>query len=198
MRLDPDALSPGRRYYLMISAIVPRPIAWVGTVNEDGSYNLAPFSYFNGLSSTPPIVGIGFGPHDEKGRKDTLRNVERSGELTVSVPSFDQAPQVEACGKDLPYGQSEFEAAGLTPAPGEVVSAPRIVEARVCMECTVHQLIPVGERSSTILLAEIVLFHIQDTLLDDYGCVDPHRFKALARMGGGRYAPVGDVFKVEE
>jgi flavin reductase (DIM6/NTAB) family NADH-FMN oxidoreductase RutF len=198
MRLDPASLSPGRRYYLMISAIIPRPIAWVGTVNEGGSFNLAPFSYFNGLCSTPPIIGIGFGPHEEKGRKDSLRNVERTGELTVSVPGFEQVEQVEACGQDLPYGESEFEAAGLTPVPGEVISAPRIAEAKVCMECTTHQLIPLGERGSTILLAEIRLFHIQDTLLDDHGCIDPHRFRALARMGGGRYAPVGEVFKVEE
>lgn len=197
MRLDPASLSPGRRYYLMISAIIPRPIAWVGTVNEDGTYNLAPFSYFNGLSSTPPIVGIGFGPHDEKGQKDSLRNVERTGELTVSVPSLDQAEQVDACGQDLAYGQSEFTAAGLTPLPGELVGAPRIAEAKVCMECTTHQLIPLGEGGSTILLAEIRLFHIQDALLDDHGCVDQHRFRALARMGGGRYAPVGEVFKVE-
>jgi len=114
------------------------------------------------------------------------------------VPSLDQVAQVDACGQDLPYGQSEFETAGLTPVPSEVVGAPRIAEARICMECTTHQLISLGEQGSTLLLAEIRLFHIQDTLLDDHGCVDPHRFRALARMGGGRYAPVGDVFKVEE
>lgn len=197
MRIDPATLSPGRRYYLMTSCIVPRPIAWAGTVNEDGGYNLAPFSFFNGFAGTPPIIGIGFSAHEDKGQKDTLRNVRRTEELTVSIPSFEQAREVQACGQNLPYGQSEFEAASLTPLPAELVGAPRIKEAKICFECTLWQLVPLGEGGSTLLLAQIRLFHILDTLLDDYGCVDGHRFKPLARMSAGRYAPVGDIFKVE-
>ena len=198
MRIDPTTLSPGRRYFLMTSCIVPRPIAWVGTVNEGGGYNLAPFSYFNGFSGTPPLIGIGFGSHEDKGQKDTLRNIQRTGELTVNIPSFEHVAQVDACSQDLPYGESEFAATGLTPAPGELIAAPRIAEAKICFECVKHQLIPLGEGGSTLLLAEIKLFHILDTLLDDHGCVDAHRFQALARMSAGRYAPVGDVFKVEK
>jgi flavin reductase (DIM6/NTAB) family NADH-FMN oxidoreductase RutF len=197
VHINPEDLSPGRRYYLMISCIIPRPIAWVGTLNEDGSHNLAPFSYFNGLASTPPIVGIGFGPHPEKREKDTLRNVKRSSELTVSIPDFELVAKVEATSDSLPYGADEFEHAALTPVPGEVVKAPRVGEARVSFECEAYKIIPVGDTGGAILLAEIKLFHILDTLLDDHGCVDPHKFRALARMAGGRYAPVGDVFKVE-
>jgi len=197
MRIDPATLSPGRRYYLMTSCIVPRPIAWVGTVNEDGGFNLAPFSFFNGFSGTPPLVAIGFSPHEDKGQKDTLRNVQRTGELTVSVPGFEQARAVQICAKDVPYGQSEFDLAGVTPRAAELVGAPLIAEAKVAFECKLWQLIPLGEGGSTMILAEIKLFHLLDTLLDDYGCVDGHRFKPLARMSAGRFAPVGDIFKVE-
>jgi flavin reductase (DIM6/NTAB) family NADH-FMN oxidoreductase RutF len=195
MRIDPATLSPGRRYYLMISCIVPRPIAWVGTLNEDGSHNLAPFSFFNGFSGTPPIVGIGFAPHEEKPEKDTLRNAQRTGELTINIPNLAQVDAVDACSAELPYGEDEFLCAGVTPLPGELVRAPRVAEAQISLECGVYQIIPLGAQGSTLLLAEIKLFHIQDTLIDYQGCVDPYKFRALARMSGGRYAPVGEVFK---
>lgn len=195
MQIDPATLTPGRRYYLMISCIIPRPIAWVGTQNEDGGYNLAPFSFFNGFSGTPPIVGVGFSPHEDKPQKDTLRNAVRTGALCISIPSLDLAEAVDLTSADLPYGASEFAHAGLTPVPGRVSAAPYVREAQISLECSVYDIVPLGKLGSTLLLAEIRLFHINDTLIDNHGCVDPHKFKALARMSGGRYAPVGDVFK---
>lgn len=198
MQIDPATLSPGRRYFLMISCIIPRPIAWVGTVNEDGGYNLAPFSFFNGFSGTPPVVGLGFAFLEDKPEKDTLRNARRTGELCINIPTLKQAAAVDACGADLPYGQSEFYRAGVSPAPCQLISAPRVAQAQISLECTVYDIIALGKLGSTLLLAEIKLFHIADTLIDFRGCVDPYKFQALARMSGGRYAPVGEVFKVEE
>lgn len=197
MRIDPATLSPGRRYYLLISCIMPRPIAWVGTVNLDGSYNLAPFSFFNGFSATPPILGIGFSPHEEKGEKDTLHNVRRTGELVVNLAEMAQVTQLDMSGDNLPYGEDEFGYAGVTPVAGEVVAAPRVAEAPISFECTAYQIIPLGDAGSTLLLAEVKLLHIRDTLIDNRGAVDPYRIKSVARMSGGRYAPVGEIFKVE-
>jgi flavin reductase (DIM6/NTAB) family NADH-FMN oxidoreductase RutF len=197
MVIDPATLSPGRRYFLMISCIIPRPIAWVGTVNETGGYNLAPFSFFNGFSGTPPIVGLGFSAAEDKPEKDTLRNVRRTGELCINIPSLAQAQAVDACGADIPYGQSEFTRAGVTPVACRLIAAPRVAQAQISMECCVYDIIALGKLGSTLLLAEVKLFHIEDTLIDMRGCVDPHKFQALARMSGGRYAPVGEVFKVE-
>jgi flavin reductase (DIM6/NTAB) family NADH-FMN oxidoreductase RutF len=197
MRIDPGALSPSRRYFLMTSCIIPRPIAWVGTVNEGGGFNLAPFSYFNGLASTPPLLALGIGPHPDKHEKDTLRNIRRAHELTVNIPEFGQVAQVESTSANLPYGENEFASAGLSPLLGELVAAPRISSARISMECVLNQDIPLGDGGGAILLVEVKLFHIDDAILDERSCVDPTKFKALARMGGGRYAPVGDVFKVE-
>lgn len=178
----------------MISCIIPRPIAWVGTVNEDGSHNLAPFSYFNGLSTTPPLLGIGFAAHDDKGDKDTLRNARRTGELCVNLPTVSQAQQVVNTGSDLPYGADEFSAAGLTPQAGEKTAAPRVLESPISFECSVWEIKPLGSAGAHLLLAEIQLIHIQDTLLNDRGVVDPRRFDALARLGGITYAGLGERF----
>lgn len=138
MIITPEDLSPEKCYYLMTSCIVPRPIAWVGTRNEDGSHNLAPYSYFNGVSAAPPIIGIGIGRAHGKPEKDTLRNARRTGELTVSIPTLDQANLVEASGENLPYGDDEFEQCGLTPRRGQIVSAPIVAEAKVSLECSVY------------------------------------------------------------
>lgn len=197
MQIEPAGLSTGRRYYLMISCIIPRPIAWVGTYNDNGGNSLAPFSFFNGFSASPPILGIGFAPHDDKGEKDTLRNIRRSGVLSVSIPEAGQVEQVDATGDDLAYGYDEFTHAGLSAVACETIAAPRVQECRVCLECGVYQIVPLGTQGNTLVLAEVKLLHIADTLVDDYGCVDGLKFKPLARMGGRSYAPVGDVFTLD-
>ena len=197
MRIESDKLSKAQRYFLMVSCIIPRPIAWIGTVNEDGSNNLAPFSFFNGVTGTPPMVSLGFGPARDKAEKDTLRNIKRLGELTISIPPADLVEEVEATGEELPYGEDEFAVAGLTPVAGEMVSASWVKEAGVAFECGVYQIIPIKGGGSTLVLAEIKLFHIRDDLVDGRSCVDADRFGGLARMGGGRYATLSRVFKAK-
>ncbi len=196
MRIDPESLSPGRRYFLMISAIVPRPIAWVGTNNQSGGHNLAPFSFFNAFSATPPVVGIGFSPIESKPMKDSLANIRASGELTISIADLKLGDKLHESSAELPYGEDEFSATGLTPAFGNVVSAPFVQEAPVSMECRLRQIIEIGDAGSSMILADVLMFHIRDTLLDARGTIDPHRLKPLARMGGGRYASLGEIFKL--
>ena len=196
MHIDPDSLTPGRRYFLMISAIVPRPIAWVGTNNEQGGHNLAPFSFFNAFSATPPVIGIGFSPIESKPMKDSLANIRRTGELTVSIADLSLGDKLHESSAELPYGADEFAATGLTPAFGKLVAAPFVKEAPVSFECRLRQLIEIGEEGSTMILADVLMFHIRDTLIDARGTIDPHRLQPLARMGGGRYASLGKIFKL--
>lgn len=196
MRIDPESLTPGRRYFLMISAIVPRPIAWVGTNNEAGGHNLAPFSFFNAFSATPPVIGIGFSPIESRPMKDSLRNIRRTGELTVSIADLGLGDKLHESSAELGYGEDEFAATGLTPAFGSLVSAPFVKEAPVSMECRLRQFIEIGDQGSSMILADVLMFHIRDTLIDARGTIDPHRLQPLARMGGGRYARLGDVFKL--
>ena len=194
MKIEPDSMSPARRYYLLTSCVIPRPIAWVGTVNEDGSNNLAPFSFFNAFSSTPPIVGIGFSPHKEKAEKDTLRNIRRTGELTVNLATMDLVEPLVASSRDLPYGEDEFEVAGLQAIPSATNDAPRVGEAPISFECETWKIIPLGEAGSQLLLAQIKLIHVVDSLLDDRGTVENSRFDALARLGAGKFAGLTEGF----
>ena len=196
LQIDPASLSGGRRYFLMCSVVIPRPIAWVGTVNVDGSYNLAPFSFFNAFSATPPLVGIGFSPHEVKPEKDTLANLKRTGELCVNMTTTVLIEQVAQSSADWPYGVDEFAQIGLTPVRGEKVAAPRVAESPVSLECTVWEIKPLGEGGSTLVLAEIKLLHILDTLLNEYGTVDSYRFDALSRLGGISYGAIGDKWDV--
>jgi flavin reductase (DIM6/NTAB) family NADH-FMN oxidoreductase RutF len=198
----------------MCSVVIPRPIAWVGTVNTDGSNNLAPFSFFNAFSATPPIVGIGFAPHELKPEKDTLANLRRTGELCISLPTTSLLEAVAATSADFAYGADEFGQVGLTPVPGTVVTAPRVAEVPVSLECTVWEIKPLLERGSsdphsrggpegprsephsTLVLAEVKLLHIQDTLLNEFGTVDSYRFDALSRLGGISYGAIGEKWDI--
>ena len=196
MHIDPASLSPGRRYFLMISAIVPRPIAWVGTVNEGGGHNLAPFSFFNAFSATPPVVGIGFSPIDSKPMKDSLANIRRENELTISIADLSLGDKLHESSAEFPYGEDEFEATGLSKAYGSKVAAPFVKEAPVNFECSLRQVIEIGDEGSTLVLADVLMIHIRDTLIDARGTIDPHRLKPLARLGGGRYASLGEIFRL--
>ena len=194
MKIEPDSLSPSKRYFLLTSCVIPRPIAWVGTVNEDGSNNLAPFSFFNAFSSTPPILGMGFSPHEEKTEKDTLRNVRRTGELTVNLATTGLVQPLVASSHDLPYGEDEFEHAGLKAVPSETIGAPRVGEAPISFECVTWKIIPLGDAGSQLLLAELKMIHVIDELLDDRGTVDNSSFDALARLGAGQFAGLREAF----
>lgn len=196
MQINPGSLSAGRRYYLLCSAVIPRPIAWVGTVNSDGSNNLAPFSFFNAFSATPPLVGIGIAPHEHKPEKDTLANLRRTGELCISLPTTAQVEAVAESGGDHDYGVDEFAAAQVTPIAGEKVKAPRVEGSPVSLECTVWEIKPLGNAGSTLVLAEIQLLHILDTLLNEWGTVDSYRFDALSRLGGISYGAIGEKWDV--
>jgi flavin reductase (DIM6/NTAB) family NADH-FMN oxidoreductase RutF len=196
VRIDPAGLSSGRRYYLMCSVVIPRPIAWVGTVNVDGSYNLAPFSFFNAFSATPPIVGLGIAPHETKPEKDTLANLRRTSELSISLPTTALIEAVAESSGDYDYGADEFALTGMTPLACESIAAPRVAQAPVALECAVHDIVALGDGGSTLVLAEVKLMHILDTLLSEWGTVDSYRFDALSRLGGITYGAIGEKWDV--
>ena len=138
--IDPDTLDKRQSYVLQTSLLVPRPIAWVGTIGADGSYNCAPFSYFMGVSSLPPIIAFAVGQR-RTGPKDTVVNIEACPEFTINIVSEAQAEAMVKTSADLPHGQYEFKLAGLIPQPSELIKAPRIANAPVQMECRLHQIV---------------------------------------------------------
>jgi flavin reductase (DIM6/NTAB) family NADH-FMN oxidoreductase RutF len=198
MKVDPATLSADAAYYWQAATILPRPIAWTSTLNEDGSANLAPFSFFTGISSDPPTCLICVSrkkkqPDGTRPPKDTWRNIARTGEYVIHVVNDALAHQMNATSREFPYGTDEFAAAGVSKAPSERVAPPRIAEAPVAMECRLDRIVEVGRAGTAVIIGEILLWHVKDELLVE-GRIDMGRLDAVGRLGGPHYARTRDRF----
>lgn len=197
MLLDPAAVPGPEMYRFLISAVVPRPIAFVSTRAPGGGTNLAPFSYFNALSSVPPLVGIAIvdRPGDEK---DTLRNIRETGEFVVATATEDNAVAMNDTSTEFPYGVSEFAAAGLTPLPAVSVRAKLVKESPVNIECRMRQIVSLGCESGAgqVVFGDVRVVHIDDAILGADGLIDPDKLKAIGRMGGHLYTRTRDRFEL--
>jgi flavin reductase (DIM6/NTAB) family NADH-FMN oxidoreductase RutF len=190
---NPADYQPHQVYKLMTGIIVPRPVALVSTVDRDGVPNLAPFSFFTGVGSNPPTVL--FCPvvraRGAAGdiRKDTLRNVEETGEFVINVVSDEIAAAANATAAEVPPEVDEFVLSGLTPQASEVVRPPRVAESPAQMECKLLQVIYTGHApgAGVIVLGEIVRFHVRASLVEDFR-VDPAGLDAVGRMAGNTWA----------
>jgi flavin reductase (DIM6/NTAB) family NADH-FMN oxidoreductase RutF len=204
MDLDPDDLAPQDRYKLMIGCIVPRPIAFVSTVSPDGRPNLAPFSFFNGVGSNPMMVVFCPANRADGSEKDTLRNCKPVAEggtgqfvVNVAVEAYERG--VAAAAEPLPYGESEFDLVGLTPAPSARVRPPRVAESPVCLECETVQVVrtnPGVPGGGNAVFGRIVHVFVRDDLVNARLHVDPHRMAAIGRMGGLGYTRTRDRFEM--
>lgn len=192
MILDPTQLPSDAMYRVLISAVVPRPIAFVSTVSAAGEVNLAPFSYFTALASRPPLIGISINDRGED-PKDTLRNIRETGVFVVNVVNRAiMEPMVRTAG-DWPRAVSEFEPARLTPRPSVKVSPPSVAESPLQLECRLHQEIPLG--NCFLVVGEVVLVHVDDAVMTE-GRIDAVKLDTVGRLGGELYAPLGEVVKV--
>jgi len=193
LTIDPAEHAPRQVYKLMTGIIVPRPVALVSTVDRDGAANLAPFSFFCGVGSAPPTLL--FCPAlrsttgmDPTRRKDTLRNVEETGEFVVNVVSDSIAAAANVTAAEVPPEIDEFELAGLTPVVSAVVRPPRVDESPAQMECKLMQVIYTSQQpgGGVIVLGEIVRFHVRADLVDNFR-VDPAGLDAVGRMAGNTW-----------
>jgi flavin reductase (DIM6/NTAB) family NADH-FMN oxidoreductase RutF len=197
--VDPAQHDPKNIYKLMTGCIVPRPIAFVSTISAGGILNLAPFSFFTGVSGNPPVICFCPMVRGSDGtQKDTLRNIEAVKEFVVNVVSEDFAAQMNLCAPEFPPEVSEFDISGLTPIPSDLVKPPRVAESRIQMECRLLQIVPVSAKplGGNIVIGEILLFHINDDLYSDFK-IDPDKLQAIARMGGPTYSRTRDRFDME-
>jgi flavin reductase (DIM6/NTAB) family NADH-FMN oxidoreductase RutF len=202
MQLDPQAIGTDAMYKLMIGCVVPRPIAWVSSVDANGIPNLAPFSYFMAITHDPPTIAFSASPRGEsggkRGKKDTLRNVELTREFVVNMVDDALAEQMNMTSGDYAPDIDEFEQASLLAAPSVKVRAPRVALAPINMECRVVQVIPVGNLPSNLVIGQIVHLHVRDDVYDPAtGRLDMHRLKPVGRLAGQLYTHVHEIFEMK-
>lgn len=195
--IDPADLSRPDAYRLMISTVVPRPIAWISTVSRDGVLNLAPFSFFNGVSGHPPIVMFSFSKPRSGRIKDTLTNVQETGELVINIVDDALAEAMVLTSGEWAADVDEFALAGLETAPSMDVRPPRVAAAPAAMEARLHQIVPIQDSEDTIVLARIVRYHVRAGLLRSNYLIDDALMRPVGRLGGPEYVRFGEVIAME-
>ncbi|WP_433945344.1 flavin reductase family protein [Paenibacillus sp. SN-8-1] len=197
--IDPAMQEDRDNYKLLIGSVVPRPIALVTTLTEDGVLNAAPFSYFSIISSTPPLLSVSV--QRKKGQmKDTARNAIRQRELVIHIVDETNVEAANQAAASLPPGESEVTAAGLTPVDSEAVHVPGLAEAKFRMECVLEHAYELGgtdgEPGCDLLIARVVRFQVAEEIIQG-GRIDAKKLAPVSRMAGDYYSTLGQLFSLE-
>jgi flavin reductase (DIM6/NTAB) family NADH-FMN oxidoreductase RutF len=202
LSIDPKQIAPAKLQGYLQSAVAPRPIAFASTLDVFGNPNLSPFSFFNVFSSNPPILI--FSPARrvrDNTIKHTLINSQKTGEVVINVVNFDIVQQMSLSSTEYPEGVNEFEKAGFTMLPSDIVKPFRVAESPVQFECKINEIIALGNQggAGNLVICEVVKIHIDEAVLDASGMIDQHKIDLVARMGGNWYSRsnVG-MFEVEK
>jgi flavin reductase (DIM6/NTAB) family NADH-FMN oxidoreductase RutF len=183
---------------LINGLVAPRPIAWVSTLSGDGRRNLAPFSFFNAFSTSPPTLAFGPGSRNGVG-KDSLQNVRETGEFVVNVVTEELAARVNATSAEFAASVDEWEIAGVTPAESQEVRPPRVAQSPASFECRVVAIVDLGkpqERTNSIVIGQVLRIHVDDRALDGF-VPDAEALQLVARMGGDLWCRSSDRFQLE-
>ncbi|MGN7299407.1 flavin reductase family protein [Ferdinandcohnia sp. SAFN-114] len=198
LSIDPTSISERENYKFLIGSIIPRPIAFVTTLSEEGVLNGAPFSYFNIVSSNPPMISLSI-QRTEGRQKDTARNIASLKEFVVHIVDEQNVEKINKTAASLPPNHSEIELAGLTSIESVKVSVPGVKEAKVRLECVLEQSLELGGVNSPgcdFIIGRVVQYHIEDDIYSK-GRIDPRGLAAVSRLAGANYAKIGDLFEIE-
>lgn len=198
MILNPATLNNQDRYKLIVGSIVPRPIAWVSTMDKDGQLNLAPFSYFTAVATDPMTLIFCPGWSSVRGRmKDTLHNIRDVPEFVINVTNEATKAAMNLTATEFEAGVNEFDWAGVTAAPSQVVRVPRVAEAPIAFECTLQQIVVVkeGPGGGAAVFGEVKSIYVRDDLLVN-GRILPEILQPIGRMAGATYTHVNDLFEL--
>jgi flavin reductase (DIM6/NTAB) family NADH-FMN oxidoreductase RutF len=179
MHIDLSTLPPLDAYKLLSNLVIPRPIAWVTSLDALGRLNAAPFSFFNLLGSAPPVVALGIGDYSPGTPKHTAANIAATRDFVINLVTEDLAPAMNLTATDFPEGFNELAAAGLHPAPSARIPVPRIAESPIALECTLHDELHIG--ANRILLGIVLAVCIDDSLIDAHHHI--HNFTPIGRLG---------------
>ena len=200
MKIDLEKMNTRDLHHLLMSSIVPRPIAWVSSVSGDGIFNLAPFSAYCVMSVKPAIVGFGVAMTRDGKKKDTLINIEATKEFVINVVDETLAEDMNITAAPYPGEVDEFKKAGMTPVMADLVKVPMVSESPIKMECRLHQIMEFGEAPSTnrFIVGEILRVHVKDEIFIDDD-IQMAKLKAIGRLGGrggDQYCRTTDIFEM--
>ncbi|MCU9950172.1 flavin reductase family protein [Pseudomonas sp. PDM13] len=198
MQLDFTTLSPLDAYRWLASTVTPRPIAWVSSQAADGTQNLAPFSFFQVISDAPPTLMVNVNNRADGSLKDTLRNVQETGQLVIQLVSQAFAEAMNASSAQLPSEVSEFEACCIATEPSLRVAPPRVKGVPVAFECELVEVQPYPRENPNchLIFARVLLAHIDEAVLNEQGRADPHKLDLVGRLGGSAYVRTQDTFNL--
>lgn len=200
LSIDPMDNTERENYKLLTGSIIPRPIAFVTSVANDGTVNGAPFSYFNIVSSNPPLISISI--QRQNGQpKDTARNIIAGKEFVVHIVDEQNVEKINVTAASLPADQSEISLANLTLVDSEKVNIPGVKEAKVRFECSLEHAVELGgtdgQPGSDLIIGKVLQYHMDKEILFGDKKIDPDKLKAVSRLAGINYAKIGDVFPIE-
>ncbi|MFC1932291.1 flavin reductase family protein [Chloroflexota bacterium] len=200
MKIDLENLNRIDSHRVLMDAVVPRPIAWVSTVSEDGIFNLAPFSAYGVVSVKPAVIGFSISATRDGHKKDTLINIESTKEFVINVVDETLAEAMNVTSAPYPGDVDEFREAGLTPVKADLVKAPMVAESPISLECRLTQILEFGEapRTNRFVIGEVLCAHVRDELYVD-GEIQMPKLKAVGRLGGrggDQYCRTGDSFEM--
>lgn len=197
--IDPSSQSERENYKLMIGSIIPRPIAFITSLSDEGVLNAAPYSYFTIVTANPPMVAISV-QRKQGVRKDTSRNAITTGAFVVHISDESYIEQINQTAAMLPPDESEVALAGLTPIPSEKIAVPGIAEASIRMECVLEQVVTLGgtedSPAADLIIGRVVQFHIAESLYEN-GQIDAEGLKPVSRLAGNSYAKLGEQFAMD-
>ena len=198
MKINPAVLNRQDAHALLVGAILPRPIAFVSTVGKDGIHNIAPFSFFTGMSTKPAVVGFAVGCRRDGTKKDTLVNIEYTKDYVINLVNEELAEAMNQAAGEYPSHVDEFKVAGLTPVKSDLVKSPRVAESPVNLECRLMQILEFGQSPNvnSFIIGEVICVHVQEGTWVD-GVIKASKVQAIGRLGEDLYCRTKDIFEMK-
>ncbi|MGW9856902.1 flavin reductase (DIM6/NTAB) family NADH-FMN oxidoreductase RutF [Staphylococcus hominis] len=196
--INPNQLSDIQNYKLLSGSVIPRPIAFVTSKDEKGNLNAAPFSFFNVVNNTPPMIAIAAQRSNGK-RKDTAINIEKTKEFVVHITDEFNVSDINETAAPLKYEDNELERTSLTLIDSSTIDIPAIEEANIRFECKLDQIVQLGDESdgADLIIGEVTMYHISEDVYFEDSKIDPNQLKPVARLAGNDYSKLGDTFTIK-
>lgn len=198
LHIEPTTLTERENYKLLIGSIIPRPIAFITTISEDGIVNAAPFSFFNIVSSNPAMLSVSI-QRKNGNMKDTARNAQVKKQFVIHIVDESTVAEINKTAANVPSDESEIDLTSLTLVNSTVVDVPAVAECKVRFECELVQAIELGENGQVgcdLVIGRVVAYHIAEEIYED-GKINPDKLQAISRLAGNDYAKIGEIFTME-